>query len=303
MANGINPSVRPAGPKPKKSNAPAILGTLSVLFLGTTGYFYSQVATNQAVIGELQEGLIGISKAAESEAYTAEKLAIATNQAQLITSLTEAVGNKVVDVQIARAEATREKEAATKNASERDAALTQLSDARRQLDAARQDTTSTKAKLDALQKKYDSEIAVLNAKIEALEGGAVVEADQAGAPATQPAEATSPAAEQASDAPAGEQTEAAPAVTLPVGESSMVVPEGGSQLFKTIRYDGSDSSLTFVTITDEKLVYTGVPAELYVRLANAPVLDLFYRFQVMEKFPSTPKDVDLIQAITADSAD
>jgi len=294
MANGVNPNVRPAGPKPRKSNAPAILGALSVLFLGTTGYFYSQVSSGKAVVGELQEGLVSISKAAESDVYTLEKAAIATNQAQLLTGLAEVVANRKIDVEIARTEATREKDAAAKASSERDAATTQLAEARRQLDASRQETAKAKTDLAALQKKYDSDMAVLNAKVEALEGGVVVEVDASSAPAAEPA---TPVAETT------EQESAVPAEPVVAEDGSTVVPEGGSQLFKTVRYEGASSTLTFVTVTDEKLVYSSVPGDVYQRLVAAPVMDLFFRFQIMEKYPSTPKDVDLIQAVTAADRD
>jgi len=207
----------------------------------------------------------------------------------LLTGLTEAVANKVVDVQIARTEAQRQKDEAAKSSADRDALSMELSSTKQKLDTADKEIGTAKSNLSALQKKYDADLAkfegdtkVLNEKIQELESRLAMASGVAADVATEPG-----------------STEGESAAGAESYQTSIVVEEGASKLFKTARYESENRLLTFVTITDEKLVYANVPADVFRGLAAAPVMDLFYRFQIMEKYPSTPKDVDLIQAVTA----
>jgi len=305
MATTFSPPVR-AKKKPKAAIPvlPIALGVvaaaLAALWFTTNG----KLKQAQADRAALTEAVVQTAAAAGVEGVTAEALADATNGPVVLASVATSVGERVAELAAARSEVAQARSNVGRLEGEGQAAQEQLTTLRAQLDAAR---TEAKAKMDeagAAVKKAEVQIAALNETIAGLQEE-LVAAREAAAQSPVADEVVEPAsAEVAPDAAAVDAVAAeSSVVTEPVkparsgSSQAAVIPEGKSALFKTVRYDAAKERLVFTTLDDKVLTYSGVPETTVDELLAAPVFDIYYRFRILDKFASDPKDRDLIPTI------
>ncbi len=275
----------PAKPKKKKTPIlPIVLGVACALLLVLTGITFNKLNAQPAENATLKDALTAISQAAGSDVLSEEALAGEVDWTAVGDALSTAMAQRVNEAQSARAETEQQRTEAARLAGERQAAMEQLTDVRGQTDAVRRDLAERSAQLAELQRKYDADVARLEARIVEL------------TPVDVPGEGAEEAATEVDDAENTEADESAEEVPAPKS-GAMVIPEGASQLFKTVRYDGPKGLLTFVTLNDQRLVYKGVPESIYDGLVEAPIFDIYYRFRIMDNFESEPNDRELIRTI------
>jgi len=302
MVTTFSPPARPK--KPKKSILPVVLMVVCGLLLAGLGYFFMQTGQQTARSAAMSEGVIKIAGAAGSEAVTPELLADPSATATALDALSEEISTKLANAERARTEA---EQALTRVQAEVATAQDQLSTASVQTENVRRDLATRTSELAALQKSAGEESDRLKAIIkelqEQLDGVGEKEAGSAEAEPTDKSTAAAAEVQPSSDVAASpgpaddpDAAEASPKKSSKKS-SAAIVPEGGSSLFKTVRYDAGKSSLTFITVDEQVLKYKNVPEETYDALLAAPLFDIYYRFRIMDAFESEPNDRDLLKTI------
>lgn len=301
-------------PRPKKkSPIVAVLIGLCVVLAGAAGFLFTKMSSQTASNAALQEGLLKVAGSAGSAAVTAENLVAAEAITGASGTLADEVAALVAGREQARTEIEGLRGEVAEIAREREAVAVRIAENQRQLETARANLQTSRTGLEELQAKYDADIAALQAQVTSLKDeltaakAAMVEEETTTEAAGEVANASSveatpaPVAETAPVAveAASEDASAEPVVEPPPrpSEYSMVVPPGASQMFKTVRYETNKNRLTFVTMNDQKLVYTKVPAEIYDGLAAAPVIDVYYRFKIFDAYDSDPNDLEVMRQL------
>lgn len=289
-----SPAPRPATPapaaKPKqnKSNLTIILSVVTAVFAGTSGYLYTQLSSKTGALGAAQESMLKIATAAGSGALKAEDLVNPQAFGKALESLTSDIGALVSNGQAARAEVDRQKTEIADLNSQRQAVELQQANAKSQLDNARKELETSKTALDDLQKKYGDEVSQLNAKVAEL---------------TAEVQSLKPADVVAAEAEAAVAADSEMAASEITGEAATPrlfkkeVAEGDSDLFKSATYDATKQTLTLVALNGQSLVYKKVPQGVFDGLEAAPVIDVFFRFKILEQFEADQSDIDFIKAL------
>ncbi len=252
-----------------------------------------------------QEALLRVAAAAEYEVLTEESFADPNGLPEALDAMAAAVGQRVADTRTTQAELERQRNEANRLNAERLAVAEQLTDARSQAEALRRDMAERARELTEATTQHENAIKQWTERVDSL----AAELLAAGA-AQEDAAATIARLEIALQerVDSGEideaillvvDTEETDAVEQEPEPRSgaLVIPSGASHLFKTVRYDGPRQTLTFVTLNNQRLVYSGIPETVFEELSNAPVLDIYYRFRILDNFPSEPNDRELIRAI------
>jgi hypothetical protein len=319
MVTTFSPPTR-AKKSTKKNPALPLYIVIGVLVAGVLalGVLWNKAATGSKT---MQGSVLQVAESLGVEGVTAESLADPAAAPLALESLAAKAAEAVQQAATAGADRDRVQADATRLTAEAASMQQQLTSATDQIDRLRSDAKSATEEFAELKKRYDEETSRLTAQVTALtaqvagleeslaaarsaapvvlEGDADTVLIEAEAPAAadvdEPAVADAPATEPAADA---EATDAAPAASAAAGGSrAFVVPEGGSILFKTVRFDGDTGKLTFLTVDDRVLTYKDVDAGTFESLVAAPTFDIFYRFRILDVFASEPLDRDLLPTI------
>ena len=321
------PPQKPAAPATgKKMNTQLIgliaAGVVAVVGLGLAGVMWSGKSAAQSTVAQFKDSAsalgaaLGVSLSADTntpidwstawatldKAASDQKKALADAQAQGLV-----LNQQVTDLQASADELTILKPKADQQA----ALLKKTTDELETL------KTSSAEQVAALQQELDGAKQALADAQAAAEAAA---AQAATAPVAEPG-AESTVTEVAPDAaatPAEAGTEAAAGAvsteTAAVAEGSgmeggeevmaeeapqngqFVFPEENSTL-KDATYDGAGKILTVTLKNDTKLVYRGVPPELYDGLVGAPVHEVYFRMKLVGNFPVTPDDKSALREL------
>lgn len=322
------PPQKPAAPATaKKNNGPMIgliaAGVLAVIGLGLAGVMWSGKSAAQATVAQFKDSAsalgaaLGVSLSADTntpidwstawatldKAASDQKKTLADAQAQGI-----ALNQQVTELQAAADELT-----ILKPKADQQAAL--LKKATEELEALK---VSSAEQVAGLQQELDGAKQALADAQAAAEAAA---AQAAAAPITDPGaeSAVTEAAPDPAATPAAAATEtdgvargtdAAVTATENTGtegseevlteeapqNGQFVFPEENSTL-KDVAYDGEGKILTVTLKNDTKLVYRGVPPELYDGLVGAPVHDVYFRMKLVGNFPVTPDDKEALREL------
>lgn len=305
MATTFSPPVR-AKKKPKADIPvlPIALGAVAVALAALWFITNGKLKQAQAGSAALTDAVVQTAAAAGVEGVTVEALADATNGPVVLASVATSVGERVAELAAARSEVAQAKTNVGRLETEGQAAQEQLTTLRAQLDAARAEAKAKSDEATAAVKKAEAQVAALNATIAGLQEELAAAREAAAQAAVDEAVETAPVEETTGATAVDAAVAAEPAaVAEPVkparsgSSQAAVIPEGKSTLFKTVRYDASKERLVFTTLDDKVLTYSGVPETTVDELLAAPVFDIYYRFRILDKFSSDPKDRDLIPTI------
>lgn len=267
----------------KKKEKPVLLialGALSGVLVVALGIIFTQLGGAKSQIDVFTDGMSKLSEAAGLDAVTAETLADPAGIPAALEALSASVGEKVAEVERLRTDLNTQKVEAEKVAAERQTALDDLASAKKEASSLKGELDDKSKQLEDAQAKHEEELAAMRAKEEELSAQLTEKAQM--------------------QAVITDQEVAPEVVSEPEPEDDLVsfaIPEAGSELFKAINYSAGTGQLTLVTANSVKLVYSEVPQEVYDGLINAPVLDIFYRFQILEKFKVNADDVEVIRSI------
>jgi predicted nucleic acid-binding Zn-ribbon protein len=310
MVTTFSPPAR--AKKKAKVNLPVLpiaLGVVIVALLAGLVMTNGKLTKANETATELTDAVVATAKAAGLETVTPEALADLTNGPIVLASVTTAVSDRVNELQAARAEVEQAKTNVGRLETEGQTAQEQLAALRGQVDTARGEAKAKADEVAALQKSTAEQIAGLNASIDELKGQ--LETALASA-ASAPEMAEETVAETVVDTSVEtvvvaevptESAVAEPAVDAvaepkaKVGNQASIIPEGKSALFKTVRYNAKKSQLVFLTLDEQVITYSDVPENVIEELLAAPILDLYYRFKVMDVYVSEPKDREVIRSV------
>jgi hypothetical protein len=302
--------VAPAGAKKMNTQLIGLIaaGVVAVIGLGLTGVMWSGKSAAQSTVAQFKDSAsalgsaLGVSLSADTntpidwntawatldKAAADQKKALADAQAQGLV-----LNQQVTDLQAAADELTILKPKADQQA----ALLKKTTD---ELEALK---TSSAEQVAALQQELEGAkqaLADAQAAAEAAAAQATTApvADAGASPAMTEAapDTVTPPADAATDAPVvapagdtgAEVSEAGPDEEVPQN-GQFIFPEENSTL-KDVTYDGAGKILTVTLKNDTKLVYRGVPPELYDGLVGAPVHEVYFRMKLVGNFPVTPDD-------------
>jgi hypothetical protein len=310
MVTTFSPPAR--AKKKNKVNLPVLpiaLGAVIVALLAGLIMTNGKLTKARDASATLTDAVVATAKAAGLDAVTPEALADLTNGPIVLASVTTAVSDRVNELQAARTDVEQAKTNVGRLETEGQTAQEQLTALRGQLDAARGEAKAKADEVTALQKKTTDQVAGLNATIDDLKSQ--LEAALAAA-ASAPEVAEEVVAEPVVDAPA-ETAEVAGTPAEPVvaesavvaapeskpkgGNQAAIIPEGKSALFKTVRYNAPKSQLVFLTLDEQVITYSDVPETVMEELLAAPILDLYFRFKIMDVYASEPKDREVIRSV------
>jgi peptidoglycan hydrolase CwlO-like protein len=323
----------PTAPKRVKSSSGSpiviILAVVCVLLAGGAGFFLVQNNELTAQRDQAREGLVSIASAAGSGALTAE-------DAQNSELIDEAMGNlagevetMVADLQTARAEVTRQRGELNDANAALEAASAQASSLRGQIQDLREELQTSRNESAAMTQQHQQEISQLNeqisgmtAQMAALEAsaeelnGQIAGLEQANTEAGQeierlrkqlasrPAAPSAPAAATAetstevmedefgSDMQAEEEASA-----VDPEEMTMAVADGASRYFSSIFFNKANNTLSLTALDGRTLTYFDVPVAIYDGLASAPVMDVYFRFRLLDQYASDPVDIDFLRSL------
>lgn len=285
----------------KKKEKPVLLialGALSGVLVVALGIIFTQLGGAKSQIDVFTDGMSKLSEAAGLDAVTAETLADPAGIPAALEALSASVGEKVAEVERLRTDLNTQKVEAEKVAAERQTALDDLASAKKEASSLKGELDDKSKQLEDAQAKHEEELAAMRAKEEELSAQlAKSSAEQSEVPAgddsfLEVSADETPAADEAQEEASSDE---APQIINEAG--SFAIPDGESELFNVAKYNAESSQLTLHTVNGKKLVYTEVPAEVYDGLISAPVLDIFYRFQILEKFNVNADDVEVIRSI------
>jgi hypothetical protein len=291
------PSPAPARAKPQgKTPLVPVLGGVAAVLLGVSGYFFVQSNSANARVESLNTSLLNIATAAGSGSLSAEDLVNAAQADEALARLTSEIGTIAAEGVQNRATIEQQRGQIRDVTQEREAAAVRIADMQRQLDGARNEAQAARRTAEEAQQEAAAEAAALQAQIGTLTAELEAVRNEL-ASLTSPGEESVELASEAGGAEVIEESGAEAAPAARPRDSSIAVPPGASQLFKSVHYEEGKNRLTFTTLNDQKLVYSNVPANIYDGLATAPVMDVFYRFQIFDTFASDPNDVDVMREL------
>jgi len=272
---------------------PIGLGVVALALLAGLIMLNNNLTKERAQGAALKDTLIASASAAGLANVTAESLADETSAPALLESIPVAINNQVAALQTAQGEVAQARSALTQLEGQSTEAQQQVTTLRTQLETVRSEAKAKTDELMAAQKKAEAEVVALNAVVSELQG----QLSASEAPGAEEPEVVEEIAEEtavgvdAVDQPEGE--EPAPKRS----NSTTVIPEGKSSLFKSVRYDAGKSRMIFLTLDDKVITYSDVPGESYDALIAADLFDIHYRFRVMDVFPSDPNDREVVRSI------
>jgi len=271
----------------KKLPVPLIaLGAAAGVLLIAVFILLSKSSSESSRANQLSDTVVKIATTLGSTNITPEVLADSEAAQGALDSLVVAVTGQGENLKAVQAENETAKATAVKVQGELTAATEASADAQGKLDSISRDLSTRSAELQTLQKKYDSDVAALNTEI----------ADMKSAQAAQAA-ATAASVEAAATANTEGDAEAVVVVDASSGDKSVTLPPGGSHYFKSYSYTAANSNLTLQAIKGGKLTFSEVPATAVDELAAAAIFDVYFRFQLMDKYPSVPKDRDFMKGL------
>jgi predicted nucleic acid-binding Zn-ribbon protein len=278
----VSPGIRP---KQKKSNLPIILSVVAAVFAGAAGYLFTQLNARSTELMAAKDGLVKLAEAAGSGALAPEDLIDPDGITSAIDKLSGDVGTLVQNGQSARAEVDRQRVQIADQSAQIEASRVQLGSVQGRLKEATDDLGNARAEAEKarndmadLQRQYGEEVSGLNDRIAELTA------------------ALAATTQEGDGASVDGEMEIA-AVAEPVQRVlKRDIANGDSRLFSSISYDTGKRSLTFKGLNGESLSYSNVPADVYDGLASAPVVDIFFRFQILERFEANTSDIDFVRA-------
>lgn len=271
----------PMKPKPKKKLPilPIALGVIAAVLLVLVVKMQSKLGTETTRNAQLTATAVKVAETVGSTNITPEILADTTAVQAALDGLAADVGAQSTALQTTRTDLEAAQAESTRLQGELTAATTAASDAEAKASSSVRDLTARTAELAALQSKYDKDVADLKSQIEDLKKVEVAAAS----------------AEVAAEEQVGESAEASSgaeaAAPEPVAADAKTnkIKDGDSRHFKSYTYDPGKSSLTFNTLGGKKITFSDVPAVEFDKIAAAPVLDVYFRFRIMDVYPSQPK--------------
>ncbi len=297
------PSATTPAPKPvkaaSKSPTTIILGVVCLVFAGGAGFLFTQLNGEKARVATMGDGLVKIAEAAGSANLTSDDVNNPAATGDAINNLIGAVGTLVSEGEAARAEGARLSQEVQKLNAEKDAASVRMANVQSQLESTRDELAKSNQQNADQLKQHQHEVGELNARITGL-NNQIEELDGEVSSLKAQVASLSPTS---ADAPAVVVEVEAEAEQVESGEPArqvLQIPAGMSKLFRSAAYDSATSRLSFTSLDGRTLDYTNIPAEVYDGLSSAPIVDVFYRFQILDKFNSSPKDLDFIPTVKAD---
>lgn len=310
----------PTAPKRAKSfggnPVVIILAVVCVLLAGGAGFFLVQNNELTAKLNQTREGLINVADAAGSGALTAEDLQNPELAAGALGNLTSEIEGMVAELENTRAEVSRQRGQLNEANAALEASSVQTSSLRGQVQDLREELQTVRNETASLTEQHQQEVSELNGQISSMEAATselnarAVELESAVAAANEEIDrlrkqlASRPASPATASANAGEPAGSEEEIsseeelsTEAVEELSMKVPDGASRYFSTIFFNKANSTLSLTALDGRTLTYFDVPVELYDGLAAAPVLDVFFRFRLLDQFASDPADIDFIRSL------
>jgi len=312
-----------------------ILAVVCVILAAGAGFFLVQNNDLNAQLTESREGLVNIANAAGSGALSAEDSINPAVISEAIDNLTGEIETMASDLVNARSEITRQRGELNEANTALEAASVQTTSLRGQLENARRDLQESRSEAEAAAQQHSEESARLNEQINSLSAqvatleasvgelnGQVAGLEKANteanqeierlrkqlvsrpaAPATpEAASAASPDSEavqsEATEEDFGTETQENVEAAIPnPDELSMTVPDGASRYFSKLYYNKANSTLSLTSLNGRTLTYFDVPVALYDGLAAAPVLDVYFRFRLMDQYASDPVDIVFMRSL------
>jgi len=284
----------PAKPKVKKKQPiPLIaLGATAAILLVVVFILFSKSNSESARANQLSETVVKVAASLGSTNVTPEVLADTAAAQGALDALVLSVAGQGENLIAAQAELENSKAAVAQAQAALATATDSAAEATGKLDSLSRDLSTRNTELQALQKKYDSDVAALNKDIADLKS-----AQAAGAVTMTDADAVVPAEGEAVMAEAGEAGAAVESGAPVASDKSVTLPPGSSHYFKSYSYDAASNSLTLQAIKGGKLTFSEVPATVVDELAAATIFDVYFRFKLMDVYPSKPKDRDFMKGL------
>lgn len=315
------PPQKPVAPATAKKNNGQMIGLIAagvvaVIGLGLAGLMWSGKSAAEATVAQFKDSAsalgaaLGVSLSADTntpidwstawatldKAAADQKKALADAQAQGLV-----LNQQVAELQLSADELTALKPKADQQA----ALLKKTTDELATL------KTSSAEQVAGLQQELEgAKQALADAQAAAEAAAAQATTAPAGDPGADPtavettpdAAATTTEAATESTAVAATETagtegsEGVAAVEATAQNGKFVFPEENSTL-KDAAYDSAGKILTVTLKNDTKLVYRGVPPELYDGLVGAPVYEVYFRMKLVGNFPVTPDDKEALREL------
>lgn len=276
----------PPKPKAKKSlPVPLIaLGAVAVLLLIAVFMLFSKSNAASARANQLGETVVKVAESIGSTNVTAEVLADPEAAQAALDSLVVDAANQRSTLQTTQAELETARTTGARAQQELTAATEAAAASQERLDSVSRDLSARGTELQALQQKYNSDVAALNEEIASLKS------------AMAPSEAAVAEGEGVEGTEVVEEAvEVSGTVTTATDVKTVKIPSGESHYFQSYSYDAASSNLTLQAIKGGKLTFSGVPSATVDALASAPVFDVYFRFKLMDVYPSKPKDREFMR--------
>jgi len=279
MVTTFSPPARPKVAK-KKLPIPLIaLGAVAGILLIVVFILLNKSNAESARANQLSEAAVKIAASLGATNITPEVLSDSTVSQEALDSLAVAVTDQSEGLKAAQAEIETARANAAKVQGELTAATESAADAQSKLDSLSRDLSTRGTELQTLQKKYDADVEALTKEIAELKSAQAVASTEVVTDETTNGE------EAAADEP----------VAVAAGDKTVTLPKGASHYFSSYTYDAASSKLTLQAIKGGKLTFSDVPEEVVSEMETASVFDVYFRFKLMDKYPSNPKDREFMR--------